>query len=114
MTLSKVEITLISQDKDRLLLKVNFPENSGLYAGHFPGFPLLPGVVQMNTAMRIYEKYYSEPKQFNGLHSLKFFYPILPGREIQLEINYDHEKKYLKFNYFDQVRSYSKGSVVMS
>ena len=52
------------------------------FAGHFPGQPLLPGVVQINWATTLAAQLYPPQfakQQFSGLSRIKFKKPVLPG-----------------------------------
>lgn len=63
------------------------------YAGHFPGRPILPGVVLLDQALRALEQACSV--RINGLAQAKFLSPVLPG--VALELDYESTATGLRF-----------------
>ncbi len=59
------------------------------FRGHFPGQPLLPGVVQINWAVALgaqtFGAQYSK-QQFAGLARVKFKAPVLPGAILRFQL----------------------------
>jgi 3-hydroxymyristoyl/3-hydroxydecanoyl-(acyl carrier protein) dehydratase len=53
------------------------------YAGHFPGRPILPGVVLLDQAQRVLEQ--ACGVTVTGLAQAKFLSPCLPGDDLQLD-----------------------------
>jgi 3-hydroxyacyl-[acyl-carrier-protein] dehydratase len=52
------------------------------YAGHFPGQPVLPGVVLLDHAQLVIEQ--AAGVQLAGLAQAKFHRPVAPGDSLQL------------------------------
>jgi len=66
------------------------PPDLPCFAGHFPGQPLLPGVLQLHWAVRLAEHFW--PRQlactkFAGLSRVKFKAPIEPGAVLEVQLN---------------------------
>lgn len=57
------------------------------YAGHFPGRPVLPGVVLLDHAMLTIEA--ASGQQLAGLQLAKFHSPVSPGQQLWLEFRLD-------------------------
>ena len=55
------------------------PADHPAFAGHFPGRPILPGVVLLDEAMRLAPLAVGHPLALRGLASAKFFHPVAPG-----------------------------------
>jgi 3-hydroxymyristoyl/3-hydroxydecanoyl-(acyl carrier protein) dehydratase len=53
------------------------------YAGHFPGRPILPGVVLLDQAQRALEQ--ACGVTLTGLAQAKFLSPCVPGDALQLD-----------------------------
>ena len=75
------------------------------YAGHFPGRPILPGVVLLDRAQRALEQ--ACAVRISGLAMAKFLSPVLPG-EI-LELDYEATATGLRFEIRCGVRRVASG-----
>ena len=53
---------------------------------HFPGQPMLPGVVQIGWALRFAAREFGITMPFRRLAQLKFLHPIQPGRQVTLRL----------------------------
>ncbi len=53
---------------------------------HFPGQPMLPGVVQLGWALRFAAREFGITAPFRRLAQLKFLHPIQPGRRVTLRL----------------------------
>lgn len=85
------------------------------FPGHFPGFPILPGVVQVDWAIRFAREYLGIPcTAFSALRALKFSAPVLPGTTLTLQIAWVPEKQRLDFGYRDTQRLVSSGQIVFA
>lgn len=54
-------------------------------AGHFPGAPILPGVVLLDEAVRVIERAMGAPVAGWRVSSVKFLSPALPHEALRLE-----------------------------
>lgn len=55
------------------------------YAGHFPGQPILPGVVLLDEALVALAAEQENPGPRCEIKSAKFLSPVLPGESLRLE-----------------------------
>lgn len=55
------------------------------YAGHFPGRPILPGVVLLDAAVFALAALQDGPVVRSEIRSAKFLSPVLPGESLRLD-----------------------------
>jgi 3-hydroxymyristoyl/3-hydroxydecanoyl-(acyl carrier protein) dehydratase len=55
------------------------------YAGHFPGLPILPGVVLLDEALLALAALQGMPVAASQIKSAKFLSPVQPGESLRLE-----------------------------
>ena len=64
-------------------MRLKFDGTEEFFQGHFPGYPILPGVVQLDLAVK------HSPIQGRALKAvkkMKFMQIIAPGMEVELEL----------------------------
>lgn len=69
------------------------------FDGHFPGQPILPGVVQVDWALRLGEQVFGPLGAFRALEHLKFQATIQPGEPLTLRLAWDAATRELAFEY---------------
>ncbi|MHA2937294.1 ApeI family dehydratase [Vibrio sp. RC27] len=104
--IQNVEIT-----HDRVVLSMTIQPELEYFSGHFDGFPILPGVAQLDWALYFAAHYFEAPFEFSGMEVVKYQKPISPSTALQLELKWEREKNKLQFSYFDLDSIYSKGKV---
>jgi len=67
------------------------------FDGHFPGHPVLPGVVQLDWAERFGRELFALQPAFEGLEQLKFQQIIAPGMAVELALTANAEGSELRF-----------------
>jgi len=58
--------------------------NHASLAGHFPGNPVVPGVVVLDEILSAVGRFAGRPVQVTGLPSVKFLAPLAPGEEFEI------------------------------
>jgi len=56
-------------------------------AGHFPGHPVVPGVVMLGEIMKAIREMAKEHIEFIGMPSAKFLSPLNPGEPLTIRID---------------------------
>ena len=62
-------------------------------AGHFPGHPVVPGVVMLGEIMKTGREMAKEHIVFVGMSSAKFLSPLNPGEPLTIRINQQGDGK---------------------
>lgn len=75
--------------RDARTIRLEVPTGLACWAGHFPGRPMLPGVLQVEWVLRELEAWQGEGPRLVALEGLKFKQPVLPGDALALELAAD-------------------------
>lgn len=81
------------------------------FEGHFPGQPILPGVVQIGWAVHFAAKLHGFTSGVTALEQIKFRRPILPGARLTLCLTPATDGLKLRYEYRDAEHSYSSGTL---
>lgn len=79
------------------------------FEGHFPGQPILPGVVQVDWALRLGAEAFGPFGAFLGLEQLKFQAVIVPREPLELRLAWDAAAGELVFAYSGAAGKKSSG-----
>ncbi len=93
------EIVIQNRDDDRVNLALHLPKDLLYFRGHFPGMPILPGVVQLHWAVDQAATLFDVPVTIGEVTQLKYRKPIAPGSKLMLELDCDRENRKIKFRY---------------
>lgn len=63
--------------------------NHASLPGHFPGQPLVPGVVLLDCVLQEAERWLQRPLRVLALANAKFTAPLLPEQSAQLQLQLD-------------------------
>src|SRR4051812_42791250 len=88
--LAKARLLALFDDSviaDERTVALTIPADWRFFRGHFEGFPILAGIVQLNEiVMREVRACWPEHRQLRRVTALKFRRPIGPGDELELEL----------------------------
>jgi 3-hydroxyacyl-[acyl-carrier-protein] dehydratase len=73
------------------LFEFNFSADDPMFAGHFPGRPILPGVFQLEIVRMTTEWIQNRPLAIREISKAKFQRPILPGETIRVNLKLSEE-----------------------
>lgn len=82
-------------------LALTIPNELGCFPNHFPGFPLLPGVVQIGWAERFGKLFFPIDAPFARMEAVKFNRMIRPRDALRLCLEWRGEAGKLHFQYFN-------------
>jgi 3-hydroxymyristoyl/3-hydroxydecanoyl-(acyl carrier protein) dehydratase len=84
---------------ERIELSLAVPANLLYFNSHFPGFPILPGVVQIDWIMEYARHYFQLEGAAAAAMRLKFRQPIKPGDHVTLTLDYHAARQQIEFTY---------------
>lgn len=83
----------------------NVTMNEPFFQGHFPGLPVMPGVLQLEALAQAggvfvlnsmdREDLKDKVFLFTGLNKVKFRRPVVPGDQLHLEVKYEKHKLHI-------------------
>lgn len=80
-----------------------------VFDGHFPGAPVLPGVVQLDWAIAFGRQAFDLPARFLRAEQLKFVQPVQPPLTLELALEWNAAAGHLAFRYSSQAGPCSMG-----
>ena len=60
---------------------------SPVYQGHFPGYPITPGVCLVEIALELFSEREGRPVRLVAAKNIKFMSPVLPTETTELRFN---------------------------
>ena len=57
-----------------------------VFAGHFPTYPILPGVLLLALARSVVSDHFGRPVQLSEVRRQRFSKPVLPGMRVAVEL----------------------------
>jgi len=92
---------ILEQDENRIVGLKNVTMNEPFFQGHFPGLPIMPGVLILEAMAQVsgiqFLRNVEEPEQyvfyFAGLDKVKFRKPVVPGDQLRMEVEVLRSRK---------------------
>ncbi len=86
------------------------PVDHPSFAGHFPGTPILPGVVLLDIALQIIATASGLALDHCGISSVKFLSPVEPGCQLTIEHSSANSDA-IRFDIMADMRKIASGSI---
>ncbi|SAK83003.1 AMP-dependent synthetase/ligase [Caballeronia hypogeia] len=106
------ELLSEAHDGDNLRYELRVPAALAHFSGHFPNLPILPGVVQVDWAIRLASEHVAGARDTASVDRLKFMAPVPPGAVLDLQLAHDAARRRVQFAYRLNGRDCSSGVVV--
>jgi len=106
------EITRESVAQPHAEFEFNVPDDLFYLKGHFPGRPILPGVVQLHWAVQLGRQHLDLAPSFAGIEALKFHRIIEPRTPLKLTLEQSEATGKLKFSYKSELGVHSQGRIL--
>lgn len=111
--ITEPEILSTVREGETVHLSLRLPAELMQFKGHFDGFPMLAGVVQVDWAISQARRHFTLPQNFKRLSALKFMRVIVPGDDLQLVLNHDGAGE-LSFRYLREGATASSGRALFA
>ncbi len=92
---------IVEQSDTRIVCRKTFRDDEFFFQGHYPGYPLVPGVILCESAMQagaiLLAQHFTERNDavpvVGRLNTVKFKQMVRPGDTIQMEVDLDARVK---------------------
>ncbi len=78
------DVALSADEPARLTATLRVPAAHAVLAGHFPGAPLVPGVLLLAAARRATERALAQPLAIAVVDAARFYAPVAPDVAVRL------------------------------
>lgn len=106
------DIRAIRQQDQQVSLELHVSPTLDYFEGHFPGMPILPGVVQLDWAARLGREQFKIQGNFVSLENVKFQALVLPDAMLTLSLSWTENTGALSFRFTNSERTYSSGRLI--
>lgn len=105
-----------TREADEIKMNLLVPDDLLYFDGHFPGAPILPGVVQVDWAVGFCRRLLGMRGPFQRLEQIKFQQTIRPGMEVELMLRAlpakSPNQSSIEFRYASTAGAHSSGRIV--
>lgn len=94
---------------DRVERRLRVSNDLVFLQGHFEGFPVVAGVVQLGWVMSAVEELCGAKARGGVLEALKFPTPLLPGGAISVEVEFADSGDFVRFRVHEGGLTFASG-----
>lgn len=96
--ISRSALTQVAPTADGGEQRFCFAADFSGFAGHFPGYPILPAILQVLLAQMVAEELTGKPLQLAALERAKFTRQIRPDETVTVRVNCMSNDEHLRCN----------------
>jgi 3-hydroxymyristoyl/3-hydroxydecanoyl-(acyl carrier protein) dehydratase len=109
----RAPIALSEERSERTLVRrLRVPADLAFLEGHFPGRPIVAGVVQVHWVLQAVRELLGERGRVRALDGVRFRELLLPAQEFSLELDWDGAD-HVHFKLADGARVFSSGRIAL-
>lgn len=97
--------------RDKVILSLRIQSALFQFDGHFPNRPILPGVAQLDWAVRYARHYFNISRPVKDISQIKFRQLITPDTIVSFTLEYDQSQSYIEFCYQNDSEVFSSGRI---
>ena len=112
MNIVDPEIVSLSIEMPRASYELAVPDKLYYLQGHFPGKPILAGVVQLHWAVQLARTVFASLDNFKGIEALKFHRIIEPHTPLTLVLEQSETTGKLHFSFSSDLGMHSQGRLL--
>ncbi len=98
-------------EAQKVVLELRIVSTLFQFQGHFPAQPVLPGVAQLDWAVRYGARFFRLTLPVKEVSQLKYRHFIIPDMDIILELNFRPQTKTFTFAYKSKDKIFSSGII---
>ncbi len=76
----------LEKTPDGIAFRIHYPDGFDAYDGHFPGNPILPGVILLETGVLALEIFGQKPAELVRVNKMKISGAVMPGQEVAFSL----------------------------
>lgn len=92
---------------------LSIPDDLIWFEGHFPGQPVLPGIVQVHWAHMMATFVFDATLEPHRLSRIKFKSPMLPNCNVDLHLKFNADKGLITFSFRAENTEHSSGNLAV-
>lgn len=109
------DILSTNKTEQSAIFEIFIPNDLAHFSGHFPGLPILPGVVQLDWAIKLmHESFGIQEDRFVGIKAMKFMAPLVPDTHATLSLEIRPESGRMLFIIHSRGKTCTSGQVLLS